>query len=156
VLLTNKPAASRLALVHVHDPRVRWGVRAAQVLRIASADEWLAAPAIDVLAAMGAAPRTGASTRRVMIVRGTGGVEIALVVAGPITIVEVDAAEILPLPTVLATTEPSISAIIAAADTTLSLLFDPVAIPVVLPVVLPVVIATSDAVLPEEPCPTRS
>jgi chemotaxis signal transduction protein len=131
-------------MVHVHDPRVRWNVPASLVLRIVPAGEWRGAPAVDVLAALGSAPRRGTDSSRVLIVRGAGGREAALVTAGPITVVEVDAGEVLPLPAELARTALAISAIIVAADTSLSLLLDPLAI------------ATPDAVLREEPCPSRS
>jgi hypothetical protein len=131
-------------MVHVHDPRVRWNVVASNVLRIVPAGEWHAAPAIDVLAALGPAPLPGMDARRVMIVRCAGGRETALVAAGPISVGDVDAGAVLPLPVELATAAQEISAIIVASDTSLSLLLDTLAI------------ATPDAVLREEPCPSRS
>jgi hypothetical protein len=144
VLLTNKPTASRIAMVHVHDPRVRWSVPASQVLRIVPADEWRAGPPVDVLAALAPAPRPGADARRVVIVRCAGDRETALVAAGPISVIDVQSGDVLPLPVELARTTLEISAIIVAPDASLSLLLDPLAI------------ATPDAALREEPCPSRS
>jgi hypothetical protein len=131
-------------MVHVHDPRVRWSVPASQVLRIVPADEWRAAPPVDVLAALAPAPRPGVDARRVVIVRCAGGRETALVAAGPITVIDVQSGDVLPLPVELARTVLEISAIIVAPDASLSLLLDPLAI------------ATPDAALREEPCPSRS
>jgi hypothetical protein len=144
VFLTNKPTASHVAMVHVNDPRVRWSVHAAQVLRIVPADDWRAAPPIDVLVALAPAPAQGDDARRLVIVRCAGGRETALVAAGPITVVDIESGDVLPLPIELARTTREISAIIVAADASLSLLLDPLAI------------ATPDAALREEPCPSRS
>jgi chemotaxis signal transduction protein len=134
---------SRFAMVHVHDPRVRWGVHASQVVRIVAAAEWLAAPAIDVLAALGPVPRT--DSRRVLVVRGAGERETALLATGMIHVGDVDQADVLPLPDALAATSPEISAIIVAHNASLSLLLNPSA-----------VIAPDDSALREEPCPSRS
>jgi hypothetical protein len=131
-------------MVHVHDPRVRWSVQASQVLRIVPADEWRAAPAVDVFAALAPAPNPGADARRVVIVHGADGRETALVASGPISVADVDAGDVLPLPVELTRTALAISAIIVAPDASLSLLLDPLAI------------ATPDAALREEPCPSRS
>jgi len=131
-------------MVHVQDPRVRWNVRAAQVLRIVPAADWRAAPPIDVLAALAPAPAPHDDTLRVIIVRCAGGHETALVAGGPISVADVESGDVLPLPIELARTALEISAIIVAADASLSLLLDPLAI------------ATPDAALREEPCPSRS
>ncbi|HET7503661.1 MAG TPA: hypothetical protein VFK02_21720 [Kofleriaceae bacterium] len=138
VLLISKPTASRIAMVHVLDPRVRWSVPASQVTRIMAATDWLAAPPLDVLAALG--PVSGpAAGRRVMIVRGAADRETALFAAGPISIADVDPGDVLALPAEVAHTAPQISAIVVAHDAQLSLLFDPLAI------------AHPDAVVREEP-----
>jgi hypothetical protein len=115
-------------MVHVHDARGRWSVRAVQVLRIVPADDWQLAPAIDVLAALGPARPSAGDARRVMIVHGAGGREAALLAAGPISVADVDAGDVLPLPGQIASTAREIAAIIVAADTSLSLLFDPLAL----------------------------
>jgi chemotaxis signal transduction protein len=134
---------SRFTLVHVHDPRVRWGVHASQVVRIVAANEWLAAPAIDVLAALGPVPRT--DSLRVMVVRGAGDRETALFATGVIDISDVDQADVLPLPDALAAAAPEISAIVVAHDASLSLLLNPSS-----------VTPPDDSALREEPCPSRS
>ena len=131
-------------MVHVHDPRVRWSVPASQVVRIVAAAEWREGPAIDVLVGLGPVLRSGVAARRVMIVRGAGGRDTALVAAGPITVIDVDPGEILVLPAELARGAREISAIIVASDKSLSLLLDARAI------------ATPDAAPHEEPCPSRS
>lgn len=114
-------------MVHVADPRIRWSVAAARVLRIVPRADH-AAPARDVLAAFGA-PGDAA---RVMIVAVPGG-ELALLANGAIDIAEVDPADVLPLPDTV--TSPEVSAIVVWPDQTLSLLLQPSA---------------------EEPCPSRS
>lgn len=124
MLPTSSPAASRVALVHVADPRVRWSVSASQVVRIVPAGEWTSAM-IDVLAALGAAPTAEQQARRVVIVRGAGDRELAVLAAGAIDIAEVDPADVLPLPADLALSTPQISAIVAFADHSLSLLLQP-------------------------------
>jgi len=129
-------------MVHVHDPRVRWGVPAAQVVRIAAAADWLTGPAVDVLAALGPLPRT--DNRRVVVVRGAGDRETALLATGMIDISDVNATDILPLPEALAASAPEISAIVVAHDASLSLLLEPSA-----------VIPPDDSALREEPCPSR-
>jgi hypothetical protein len=135
-------------MVHVHDPRVRWSVPASQVMRIVPAADWRAAAAIDVLSQLGPMPRAGTEARRVMIVRGAGDRETALIAAGPITVVDVELDDVLPLPHELALATPAISAIVVARNASLtlslSLLIDPLAI------------APPDSVLREEPCPSRS
>jgi hypothetical protein len=115
-------------MVHVLDPRVRWSVPASQVTRIVAAGEWRAAPALDVLAALGPVPGATAGVRRVVIVRGAGDRETALFAAGPISIIDIDAGDMLPLPPELARAAPEISAIVVAHDAQLSLVFDPFAI----------------------------
>jgi chemotaxis signal transduction protein len=134
-------------MVHVDDPRGRWSVSASQVTRIVNAAEWTAAlhsaPAIDVLGALGPVP--WARSQRVLVVRGAGGSELALIVAGALGIAEVDPATVLPLPVVLATAVPQISAIIVAPDGSLSLLIEPSA-----------VITSGDTVGGEELCPSHS
>jgi len=134
-----------LSIVQVHDPRVRWGVHAAGVVRIIPAAEWRATPPVDVLASLGATPRAGARTRRVVVVRGAGGRETALLAAGSIDISDVDSANILSLPAVLSHTAPQISAIIVANDASLSLLLE-----------LAAVITPDDLGVGEELCPSRS
>jgi hypothetical protein len=135
---------NKLGIVHVHDPRVRWSVRATEVLRIASAAAEWHATSVDVVSLLGgpAIPRTG--LRRVVIVRGRDGRDLALFAPGSIDIVEVDPADVLPLPAPLAST-PEISAIIAWRDGSLSLLLEPSAVSTV-----------KDTVPGEELCPSRS
>jgi chemotaxis signal transduction protein len=134
-------------MVHVDDPRGRWSVSASEVMHIVTAAEWTAgwhgAPAIDVLAPLGALP--WARSRRVLVVRGVGGGELALLAAGALEIAEVDPASVLPLPIVLATAVPQISAIIVAPDGALSLLIEPSA-----------VITSGDTVVGEDLCPSHS
>lgn len=113
-------------MVHVHDPRVRWCVHASQVVRIVAAAEWLAAPAIDVLAALG--PVSGTATHRVVVVRGAGDRETALLATGMIEINDVELTSVLPLPDTLAATAPEVAAIILAPDASLSLLLQPSAV----------------------------
>jgi chemotaxis signal transduction protein len=117
---------SHSAMVHVHDPRVRWCVHASQVVRIVAAAEWLAAPAIDVLAALGPVP--GTTTHRVVVVRGAGDRETALLATGTIEINDVELTNVLPLPDTLATTAPEVAAIVLAHDASLSLLLQPSAV----------------------------
>jgi chemotaxis signal transduction protein len=131
-------------VVLVRDPRVRWGVRASGVVRITPASEWHG-PTIDVFAALGTAPPPGTRGRRVVVVRGTGGREVALVAAGAIDVGDVDAASVLPLPAQLADTAPQISAIIVAHDSSLSLLLE-----------LAAVTTPDDTVVGEKLCPSRS
>ena len=146
---TETVAASRVAMVHVDDPRGRWSVAATQVLRIVAATEWSAGPAIgppiappiDVLAALGPLPWT--RSRRVLVLRARGR-EVALAVAGALAIDEVAAADVLPLPSVLAAASPQIAAVIVASDASLSLLIEPSA-------VIP-----GDTVVGEELCPSHS
>jgi len=119
---------ARFAMVHVHDPRARWGVPASQVLRIIPAAEWQAGPAVDLLAPMGPVPSGGAHARRVMIVHGAGDRETALLATGTINIDDVDSTNVLPLPDTLAATAPEVSAIVVAHDASLSLLLKPSAV----------------------------
>jgi len=130
-------------MVHVDDPRGRWSVSASQVKRIVAAAEWGDAPATDVLAQLGAVP--WARSQRVLVVRGAGGGELALLAAGALAINEVDPTSILPLPVVLAAAVPQISAIVLAPDASLSLLIEPSA-----------VIPPGDTVVGEELCPSHS
>jgi len=120
--------SSRFAMVHVHDPRVRWGVPASQVIRIIPAAEWQAGPAVDVLSAMGPVPSGGAHARRVMIVYGVDDRETALLATGMINIDDVDSTAVLPLPDTLAAATPEVSAIVVAQDASLSLLLKPSAV----------------------------
>jgi hypothetical protein len=129
-------------MVHVADPRGRWAVSASEVLRILPAVEWRGRPPIDVLAALGP---LGGRARRVLVLRGVGNRELALVAAGGISVGDVDPHDVLPLPSVLATASPQVSAIIAASDASLSLLIEPSA-----------VISSSDPVVGEELCPSHS
>jgi len=126
VLSTSPLPAARVALVHIADPRVRWSISAAHVVRILPAAEWHT-PTIDVLASLGAPPAADLQ-RRVMIVRGAGDRELAMLAAGAIDIAEVDPADVLALPDTFARTTPQISAIIAFADHSLSLLLQPTAV----------------------------
>ena len=130
-------------MVHVDDPRGRWSVSASQVRRIIAATEWRTAPAIDVLAGLGPVPWS--RSRRVLVVRGPGGGELALLAAGALEINEVDPASVLPLPLALAATEPQVAAIVVAPDASLSLLIEPSA-----------VITSGDTVVGEELCPSHS
>jgi hypothetical protein len=129
-------------MVHVADPRGRWAVSTSEVLRILAAVEWRGRPPIDVLAALGA---LGGRARRVLVLRGRGNREIALVAAGGISVGDVDPHDVLPLPSVLAAACPQVSAIIAASDASLSLLIEPSA-----------VISSGDPVVGEELCPSHS
>jgi len=134
-----------LAIVQVQDPRVRWGVHAGGVVRIIPATEWRTTPVLDVFASLGAVPRTGARARRVVVVRGAGGRETALLAAGPIDISDVDSASVLSLPAVLAGSVPQIAGIIVGNDASLSLLLE-----------LAAVITPEDIGVGEELCPSRS
>ena len=129
-------------MVHVEDPRGRWSVSASEVIRILAAAEWTA-PAIDVLAALGALPR--ARNRRVLVLRGARNGEVALVAGGALAVAEVDPQDVLPLPSVLAAATPQVSAIVVASDASLSLLIEPSA-----------VTCSSDTVVGEELCPSHS
>ena len=113
-------------MVHVNDPRVQWGIPAAQVVRI-TATSWLTA-ATDLLATLAPLPPTNTHSRRVMIVRGDDNRETALLAVGPIGVIEVDPADILPLPDELAVASPQISAIVVSHDASLALLFKPSAV----------------------------
>ena len=129
-------------MVHVADPRGRWAVSASEVLRILPAVDWHGGPPVDVLAALGP---LGGRARRVLVLRGVGNRELALVAAGGISVAEVDPHDVLPLPSVLAAASPQVSAIIAASDASLSLLIEPSA-----------VISSSAPVVGEELCPSHS
>jgi hypothetical protein len=130
--LTSKPIAPRVSLVCVHDPRVRWSVRASQVVRIIAATEWAAeridAPPLDVVDALGGYPRAGGEARRVLVIRGIADREIALLAAGPIEIGEVDPGDVLALPAAFAATASQVAGIIIASDASLSLLLEPSAV----------------------------
>jgi hypothetical protein len=132
-------------MVHVHDPRVRWSVRAAQVLRIATAATEWHAPTVDLLAVLGAPASTRGNGQRVVIVRGSRGRDIALLAAGPIDVADVDPGDVLALPAAFTTAAPHISAIIVARDGSLSLLLEPSTVPF-----------AEDTVPGEELCPSRS
>jgi len=119
---------SNLALVHVHDARVRWGVLATHVVRIVAASEWVATPPVDLLAPLGPEPEAGLHGRRVVVVNGAGDRETALLATGAIDIGDVDPSTVLPLPDTLARAVPEVSAIIVAHDASLSLLFNPSAV----------------------------
>lgn len=114
-------------MVHVADPRARWSVAAARVLRIVPVTDHPSA-AVDVLAGVGAPP----PAVRVMIVRDGDG-ELAVLAGGAIDIAEVDAAAVLPLPAPFAASQ--VTAIVVWPDHSLSLLLQPSA---------------------EDPCPSRS
>ena len=129
-------------MVHVDDPRGKWSVTASEVIRIIPAAEWTAAPPIDVLAALG--PLPWARNRRVLVMRGASGREIALVAAGALEIAEVAPGDVLPLPSVLAAATPQVSAVVAAPDAALSLLIEPSA-----------VTRSGDTVVGEELCPSH-
>jgi hypothetical protein len=127
----------RVAMVHVSDPRSRWSVSAAEVMRIVSAAEWRGRP-VDALAALGPAPRVRSG--RVLVMRGARGREVALLAAGALEVAEIDPGDVLPLPLVLATASPQVSAIVVAPDASLSLLIEPSA-----------VITSGDTAVGEEP-----
>ncbi|HET9625428.1 MAG TPA: chemotaxis protein CheW [Kofleriaceae bacterium] len=116
----------------MHDPRSRWAVPATRVARIVSArdwaDDWIADPALDVLARIGPRPPEGDEAHRVIVLRGARDAEVAVIAAGAIHIGDVDATNVLPLPAVFTTSVPEISAIVVAKDESLSLLLDPLAI----------------------------
>lgn len=114
-------------MVHVADPRARWSVAAARVLRIVPVAEHPGAP-LDLLAGVGATP----PAVRVMIVRD-GDRELAVHAGGAIDIAEVDPADVLPLPPPFAASQ--VTAIVVWPDHSLSLLLQPSA---------------------EDPCPSRS
>lgn len=139
---TGASEASPVAMVQVDDPRGAWGVSASGVVRILAAEAW-AAPVIDVLATRGPLPWT--RSRRVLVLRGARGREVALVAAGALAIVEVAAGDVLPLPGVLAEASPQVSAVVVAPDGSLSLLIEPSA-----------VIDPGDTEVGEEPCPSHS
>jgi chemotaxis signal transduction protein len=129
-------------MVRIDDPRGRWSVPAAYVLRIVAATEWVVTPAIDVLAGLG--PLPWSRSRRVLVLRVRGREVVALVAAGALAIEEVAASDVLPLPRVLRAATPQVSAVIVAPDASLSLLIEPSA-----------VISSGDPV-GEEPCPSHS
>lgn len=141
MLLTSQSASQRVAVVLVRDPRVRWAVRAERVARIIPAADWPAG-AVDLLAALGPAPR--GPRGRVVVVR-TGDRETALIAGGAIEIGDFDAPSVLPLPAVLVDRSPEVAAIIVAPDASLSLLFEPAAVAV-----------SDDSVVGEDLCPSRS
>jgi chemotaxis signal transduction protein len=131
-------------VVHVRDPRVRWSLRASEVLRIApAAAEWHAVT-VDMLSLIGAPAVARTASQRVVIVRGGKGRDLALLAPGPIEVTEVDASDVLPLPAALARS-PEISAIIVCRDGSLSLLLEPSAVTI-----------AQDTVPDEELCPSRS
>jgi hypothetical protein len=138
-------ARKSVGIVHVHDPRVHWSVRAAQVTRIAAAAAEWHAPTVDLLAMIGAPATPRDTTLRVVIVREASGRDIALLAAGPIDVADVDPSDVLPLPAALAASAPHISAIVVARDGSLSLLLEP-----------STVTFAEDTVLGEELCPSRS
>jgi len=131
-------------MVRVHDPRVRWCVRAADVLRIVPAAEWSAAP-VDVLASLGPLPRLPTRGGRVVVVHGASGRETALIAAGAIDVGDVDAGDVLALPATFAETARTIAAIIVAPDASLSLLLE-----------LTAVTTPDDTVVGEDLCPSHS
>lgn len=143
--LDSKRPGPRLGMVHVHDPRVRWSVRAAQVMRIAAAAVEWHAPTVDLLAMLGAPAGPRSTAQRVVIVREASGRDIALLAAGAIDVADVDPSDVLPLPAAFAASAPHISAIIVARDGSLSLLLEP-----------STVTFAEDTVPGEELCPSRS
>ena len=135
---------ARLGIVHVHDPRVRWSVRAAEVVRIASAAAEWHAITVDVLALVGAPVLAHSGAYRAVIVRGPHGRDLALLAPGSIDVTEIDPSDVLALPDALAS-RPEISAIVATRDGSLSLLLEPSAVTI-----------AQDTVPGEELCPSRS
>lgn len=124
----DRSSPAPVALVHVDDPRGGWNVPASHVVRIVSATAWRSTPAVDVLALLGPVAATGhtvANTHRVVVVRGTGDREVALLAAGAIAITDVDPSNVLPLPAALSAAAPQVSAIVVAPDAQLSLLLEP-------------------------------
>ncbi|HEX2689261.1 MAG TPA: hypothetical protein VHN14_21715 [Kofleriaceae bacterium] len=99
-----------------------------QVLRIIPASEWVATPAIDVLASVGPLPEPGLHGRRVVVVSDANNREIPLLAMGAIDIGDVDPSTILPLPDTLAAQVPAVLAIVVAQDASLSLLLNPYAV----------------------------
>jgi chemotaxis signal transduction protein len=130
-------------MVHVQDPRLRWSVHASRVLRIVGAAERGDAVAIDVVAALGGTSTLRPTARRVVVVRGAGGRELALLAVGPIDVGEIETADVLALPPQLASS-PLVAAIVVRGGS-LSLLVEPNAL-----------IAPEDTVTGEELCPNRS
>jgi hypothetical protein len=130
-------------MVLVDDPRGRWSVSASEVIRIIAATEWVTALAIDVLAALG--PLPWVRSRRVLVVRGARGHEIAFLAAGALAIEEVAPSDVLPLPRILAQASPQVSAIVVAPDGSLSLLIEPSG-----------ATSSGDPVVGEELCPSHS
>lgn len=114
-------------MVHVHDPRVRWSVRSAQVARIISARDSFRPP-VDVFAALGGSDEH-ADHRRVVVVRLASGDEVSVLAAGPIDVNDVDSANVLPLPDLLAGSAPHVAGIVVAHDASLSLLLELSAVP---------------------------
>jgi chemotaxis signal transduction protein len=132
-------------MVHVHDPRVRWSVRAAQVMRIAAAAAEWHAPTVDLLAMLGAPASRRDATQRALIVSAANGRDIALLAIGPIDVADVDPSDVLALPEALAASAPHISALVVARDGSLSLLLEP-----------STVTFAEDTVIGEELCQSRS
>ena len=130
-------------MVYIDDPRGRWSVPAAQVLRIVAATDWILTPAIDVLAGLG--PLPWSRSRRVLVVSARGRDVVALVAAGAIAIEEVAASAVLPLPRELAAATPQVSAVVVAPDASLSLLIEPSA-----------VLSSGAPEVGEELCPSHS
>lgn len=138
--LSNQLTAPRVSLVYVHDPRVRWCVRASQVVRIIAATEW-SSSVLDVVAALGDYPSARGEARRLVVVRGANR-EIALLAAGSIDIADIDPGDVLALPAAFAESASQIAGILVASDASLSLLLEPSA-----------VTAPEDSVFGEELCP---
>jgi chemotaxis signal transduction protein len=130
-------------MVHIADPRVRWSVAAARVVRIVPASEWRG-PLVDVLVGLGELPAS-TSSRRVVVVRGADDRDIAVLAAGAIDIAEVDPSDVLELPDTFAAIAPQIYGIVVASNRSLSLLLQTSA-----------VLPPDDRVLDEELCPSRS
>jgi chemotaxis signal transduction protein len=138
----------RVSLVYVHDPRVRWSVRASQVARIVAVAEWQAAPALDVVESLGAYPSVRGEARRVLVIRARDR-EIALLAAGPIEIGDIDPGDVLALPAAFAVVASQVAGIIVAPDASLSLLLEPSAVTTSED-------SVEDSVSGEELCPRHS
>lgn len=92
-------ASSSLVMVHVRDPRARWSVPASRVVRIVSAIDWgTAASVLDPLAPIGALPVDEDQRHRVIVLRGDGDRELAVIAAGAIQIADVEASDVLAMP----------------------------------------------------------
>ena len=90
--------AKALSLVVVSGGALEWGVPAAVVRVIANEPEWTGSPPLDLAAALGlGSPKGGEQYRRILVLGAHQG-EVAISAAGKISLREVDADAIAPLP----------------------------------------------------------